>query len=165
MVGGTAVERFDASLSYVVQDSKRNREWSCRIDSVAPATLRFQRSRAASQTRCLKLTSIARLHTNPRLLDAPGTNRSLATRETADSATRAALPDGLEQEQQYCLSDDSFARAAQGAALGLDFGPIDHGMTTVIEAWPTLPQAIRAKIFAIVREATQVHPAPKQGKP
>ena len=44
-------------------------------------------------------------------------------------------------------------RAAECAAVGVDFPPIDPELASVIEAWPTLPPAIREAILAMLRAA------------
>ena len=44
-------------------------------------------------------------------------------------------------------------RAAECAAVGDDFPPIDPELAQVIEAWPTLPPAIREAILAMLRAA------------
>lgn len=45
---------------------------------------------------------------------------------------------------------DSAQRAAQGAAHS---APIDPGLRAVIDRWPSLPDAIRAGIVAMVKAA------------
>jgi len=44
-------------------------------------------------------------------------------------------------------------RAAECAAVGDDSSPIDPELAQVIEAWPTLPPAIREAILAMLRAA------------
>jgi hypothetical protein len=62
-------------------------------------------------------------------------------------------PTGSEHARQYSTFRDSALCAAPGAALPPDSGPIDHGLAEVIDAWPTLPEAVRADVLAMVREA------------
>jgi hypothetical protein len=71
----------------------------------------------------------------------------------------AMEPSGLEQAREYSTSGDPAASAAPGAALGPDFGPIDARLVEVIDAWPALPEAVRADILAKVREAHPDTPA------
>jgi hypothetical protein len=47
----------------------------------------------------------------------------------------------------------SQCRGAKSAALGPKETPIDLGLKTVVEAWPTLPEAIKAGILAMIRAA------------
>jgi len=42
---------------------------------------------------------------------------------------------------------------AKSGTLGAHFGPAPTDLRTVIDAWPTLPEAIRADIVAMVRTA------------
>ena len=51
------------------------------------------------------------------------------------------------------LRQTSNQRAAECAAVGDDFPPLDPELASVIEAWPTLPPAIRTAILAIVEAA------------
>jgi hypothetical protein len=43
--------------------------------------------------------------------------------------------------------------AAKSAAVGDDLPPLDPELAQVIEAWPTLPPAIREAILAMLRAA------------
>jgi len=43
--------------------------------------------------------------------------------------------------------------AAKSAAVGDDLPPIDPELASVIEAWPTLPPAIREAILVMLRAA------------
>ena len=63
-------------------------------------------------------------------------------------------PSGLEQTQQSSTFCGPPASAAPGAALCPDLGPIDADLATVTEAWPTLPEAVRADILAMVQAAS-----------
>jgi hypothetical protein len=47
----------------------------------------------------------------------------------------------------------SLLRDANSDALPDDFTPIDPDVAEVAEAWPTLPQAVRAGILAMIRAA------------
>ena len=62
-------------------------------------------------------------------------------------------PSGLEQVQQSRTFFSPSASAAPGAALEPDSGMVDPELSAVVEAWPTLPVAIRADILAVVRAA------------
>ena len=42
---------------------------------------------------------------------------------------------------------------AESGALGGEFDPVDPDLAAVIEAWPKLPEAVRAGILAMVRAA------------
>ncbi|MDA0991881.1 MAG: hypothetical protein O3A51_14165 [Verrucomicrobia bacterium] len=44
-------------------------------------------------------------------------------------------------------------RAAQGAAIDTPKAPGDPDLAAVVEAWPKLPEAIRAGILAMIRAA------------
>ena len=37
------------------------------------------------------------------------------------------------------------------AALGPEIGPIDPELVVVIEAWPSLPDVVRADVLAMIR--------------
>jgi hypothetical protein len=69
---------------------------------------------------------------------------------------------GLEQKQQSSTFGELAKCAAPGAALGPDCGLFDTDLATLIEAWPTLPEAVRAAIVAMVRQARQVAPADEE---
>ncbi|MBT6158040.1 MAG: hypothetical protein HOK71_09835 [Planctomycetaceae bacterium] len=43
--------------------------------------------------------------------------------------------------------------AAPGAAVGAEITPIDVDLAAVVDAWPKLPEAIRAGILAMIRAA------------
>lgn len=58
---------------------------------------------------------------------------------------------GTELARQYSNFGESAKCAAPCAALGREFGPIDPELASVIEAWPSLPEAVRANVLAIVR--------------
>ena len=51
------------------------------------------------------------------------------------------------------LRDSVIGSAAECAAVGDDLPPIDPELAQVIEAWPTLPPAIREAILAMLRAA------------
>ena len=61
--------------------------------------------------------------------------------------------EGLEHAQQYSIFGDSNVCAALGAALDPNSGRFDPGLAFVIAAWPTLPEAVRADVLAMVRHA------------
>ena len=61
---------------------------------------------------------------------------------------------GTEPARQYSTFGESIKCAAPCAALGPEFGPIDLELGAVIDAWPSLPDVVRAKIVAIVRAAS-----------
>ena len=66
---------------------------------------------------------------------------------------RKMPPTGLEHARQYSTSHDRGIRAAPGAALGRNSHLIDAGLSEVIDAWPPLPEAVRADLLAKVRSA------------
>jgi hypothetical protein len=47
----------------------------------------------------------------------------------------------------------SQCRGAKSGALGPKETPIDLGLKTVVEAWPTLPEAIKAGMLAMIKAA------------
>ena len=47
----------------------------------------------------------------------------------------------------------SVQSGAESGALGGDFAPIDPDLALILERWPALPEAARASIMAVVREA------------
>ena len=44
-------------------------------------------------------------------------------------------------------------RAALGAAVGAENGPVDDDLRAIIERWPDLPDAVKAGMLAMVRAA------------
>jgi len=85
-----------------------------------------------------------------------------ALRENAAQSERAVsgsvVPTGFEPGdvtpyQPKDLRQTPSQRAAECAAVGDDFPPIDPELASVIEAWPTLPPAIREAILAMLRAA------------
>jgi hypothetical protein len=58
---------------------------------------------------------------------------------------------GTELAQQCNNSEKQAKCAAPCAAVGADFGPLDADLAEVIDAWPTLPDAVRAAVLAMVR--------------
>jgi hypothetical protein len=79
-------------------------------------------------------------------------------------AERKMTPTGLEHARQYSISGDPAVCAAPGAALGPDSGLIDAGLAEVIDAWPTLPDAVRADVLAEVRQAQASTPTGRTGR-
>jgi len=51
------------------------------------------------------------------------------------------------------IQADSSQRAAQGAAVGHDEGPIDPDLAAEVDAWPELPEEAREAVLRIVSEA------------
>jgi len=51
------------------------------------------------------------------------------------------------------ITDDHFRRAAESAAFPLSNDPIDPDLQAIIDAWPTLPEAIKVGILAMVKAA------------
>ena len=67
--------------------------------------------------------------------------------------------EGLETVDLTRWVDNNFGRcgfsgAAESGAVGADSPPITADLAEVIEAWPTLPEAARAAILAMVRAAS-----------
>ena len=67
-------------------------------------------------------------------------------------------PEGLEPgdvtpSQPEHLRQTLNQRAAECAAVGDDLPPIDPELASVIEAWSTLPPAIREAVLATLRAA------------
>jgi hypothetical protein len=60
-------------------------------------------------------------------------------------------PSGLEQGQQYSTFGDPASCAAEISALNPNSGHIDSDLAEVEAAWPTLPDAVKADILAVVR--------------
>ena len=48
----------------------------------------------------------------------------------------------------------SSERAAQGAALGADLLLVDSDLQAIVDAWPALPEAVRAGILAMIGAVT-----------
>ena len=61
--------------------------------------------------------------------------------------------DSLNHPAGNTLRDSVFGSAAECAAVGDDLPPLDPELASVIEAWPTLPQAIREAILVMLRAA------------
>ena len=47
----------------------------------------------------------------------------------------------------------SWESGAESGALGAREAPIDADSATVVDAWPTLPEAVKAGVLAMVRAA------------
>ena len=63
-------------------------------------------------------------------------------------------PQGLEQSEETPIRvAKPKTGAAKSAAVGDDLPPISTDLVQVIEAWPTLPPAIREAILAMLRAA------------
>ena len=76
----------------------------------------------------------------------------------AEASNCRVPPEGLEPgdvtpSQPEHLRQTLNQRAAECAAVGDDLPPIDPDLVQVIEAWSTLPPAIRTAILAIVEAA------------
>jgi hypothetical protein len=54
---------------------------------------------------------------------------------------------------------------AESGALAPQAPTLDAGLASLIDAWPTLPEAIRAGIVAMVRAATEPINAPGLAEP
>ena len=50
-------------------------------------------------------------------------------------------------------SSNSFQSGAESGALGALSAPIDPDLALLVKAWPGLPEAVKAKVVAMVREA------------
>ena len=53
---------------------------------------------------------------------------------------------------------------AESGALGDEIDPIDSDLAALIEAWPTMPEGVRAGIVAMIRAATGGHRTVADGK-
>ena len=67
--------------------------------------------------------------------------------------------EGLETVDLTRWVDNNFGRcgfsgAAESGAVGANSPPLTAELAEVIEAWPTLPEAARAAILAMVRAAS-----------
>lgn len=51
------------------------------------------------------------------------------------------------------LGNSEFPSGAKSGALGAPEAPIDPDLAMIIEAWPTLPESIKAGIVAMIRAA------------
>ena len=61
--------------------------------------------------------------------------------------------EGLEHAREYSIFADSNVCAAPGAARPPDSAPTDPDLADLIDAWQTLPEAIRADILTMVQQA------------
>jgi hypothetical protein len=62
---------------------------------------------------------------------------------------------GLELSQESTGNSSGADRSgAKCGALGAQNGPLDPDLAAVVEAWPGLPEALRAGILAMTRAAT-----------
>jgi len=77
------------------------------------------------------------------LCSAPGRTRTFNLLIKSQSAT-PEIP-GKKAHSENC--------AAPGAAVGSENTPIDPDLAAVVDAWPKLPEAIRAGILAMIRAA------------
>ena len=62
-------------------------------------------------------------------------------------------PSDVTSSEKTDLRQTPNQRAAKSAAVGDDLPPLDPELAQVIEAWPTLPPAIREAILAMLRAA------------
>jgi len=62
-------------------------------------------------------------------------------------------PTGLEHARQSSIFDGRGICAASGAALVTDSDQMDAGLAEVINAWQTLPGAVRAEVLSKVRQS------------
>jgi len=62
-------------------------------------------------------------------------------------------PRGFEHAHECSTFNEPAKCAAPCAGLGAEFGPIDPELATVVDAWPSLSEAVRAKVVATVRTA------------
>jgi hypothetical protein len=64
------------------------------------------------------------------------------------------LGEGFEAVSVTACPDNSLQQSPiQGEAVWPNSGPMDADLAAVVEAWPTLPEAIKAGILAMVRAA------------
>jgi hypothetical protein len=62
---------------------------------------------------------------------------------------------GIEPSGQPSKKARLFATAgAESGAVGAAFGHFDADLLAVIEAWPSLPEKVKADILALVKSAT-----------
>jgi hypothetical protein len=67
--------------------------------------------------------------------------------------TEGFEPPTVNPNQGSGLEDSCYAGAAKSGAVFADSSPIDPDLAKIIDAWPNLPEAIRAGILAMVRAA------------
>jgi hypothetical protein len=65
-------------------------------------------------------------------------------------------PTGSELAQKYSNFGDTPKCAAEINAVDNNFSSIDQDLPEIIEAWPALPQLVRADILVYVRTALAV---------
>ena len=68
-------------------------------------------------------------------------------------------PTGLELARQSSSFGGAAVCAANINALGPDSGPNEPELVEVIDAWPSLPEAVRADVLDKVRQAQTDPPA------
>jgi hypothetical protein len=63
---------------------------------------------------------------------------------------RGGIRTGHENGQKTAISSSG---GAESGAVGADSGPIDPDLAVIIDAWPTLPEAVRRKVVEMVAQA------------
>jgi hypothetical protein len=67
---------------------------------------------------------------------------------------RGLEPGSVTTSKSKGLEQPAESRAAESDASGPDSAPIDTDLARVIDAWPGLPEAVKAGIKAMVKAAT-----------
>ena len=63
------------------------------------------------------------------------------------------MPDSHKPEHSKDLEDQDNRRAAPGAVLMQENSPFPPNLQAVIDAWPSLPEPVKAGILAMVKAA------------
>ena len=75
---------------------------------------------------------------------------------------RGIEPNGVSGGDKGSLGDPASSRGAESGAGGAETGHFNLDLQHVIDAWPMLPEAVRAGILAIVDAAKSTRPIREQ---